>query len=78
MEAGSGASIPVPSKIIEAVRSEVESLLIVGGGIKTPEDAVQAVKAGADIIVTGTLVETSNELKEEMSSLIKSIHLGSI
>ena len=43
-----------------------------------PEEAAQAVKAGADIIVTGTLVETSNELKEEMSSLIKSIHLGSI
>jgi len=52
--------------------------LIVGGGIKSPKDAVRAVKAGADIIVTGTLVETSNELKEEMSSLIKSIHLGSI
>ena len=78
LEAGSGASIPVPPEIIEAVRSEVETFMIVGGGIKSPKDAVRAVKAGADIIVTGTLVETSNELKEEMSSLIKSIHLGSI
>ena len=33
-------------------------------------------EAGADIIVTGTLVETSNKLKEEMSSLIKIIHSG--
>ena len=33
-------------------------------------------KAGADIIVTGTLVETSNKLKEEMSTLIKTIHSG--
>ena len=51
-------------------------LLIVGGGIRSPEDASVAVKAGADIIVTGTLVETSNKLKEEMSQLIEIIHSG--
>ena len=48
----------------------------VGGGIRSPEAASVAVKAGADIIVTGTLVETSNKLKEEMSTLIKTIHSG--
>ena len=31
---------------------------------------------GKNIIVTGTLVETSNKLKEEMSQLIKLIHSG--
>ena len=36
----------------------------------------EAKKAGADIIVTGTLVETSNKLKEEMSQLIEIIHSG--
>jgi len=76
LEAGSGASAPVPAEIIKSVRDEIEVLLIVGGGIRSPEDASVAVKAGADIIVTGTLVETSNKLKEEMSQLIEIIHSG--
>ena len=76
LEAGSGASKPVPSEIVKAVRNEVEALLIVGGGIRTPAAASEAVKAGADIIVTGTLVETSHKLKEEMSTLIKAVHSG--
>jgi len=76
LEAGSGASKPVPSEIVKAVRNEVEALLIVGGGIRTPAAASEAVKAGADIIVTGTLVETSRKLKEEMSTLIKVVHSG--
>jgi len=76
LEAGSGAEVPVPAEIVSSVRNEIDSLLIVGGGIRSPEDALGAVKAGADIIVTGTLVETSNKLKEEMSSLIKIIHSG--
>ena len=76
LEAGSGAEVPVPAEIVSSVRNEIDSLLIVGGGIRSPEDALGAVKAGADIIVTGTLVETSNKLKEDMSSLIKIIHSG--
>ena len=76
LEAGSGAEVPVPAKIVSSVRNEIDSFLIVGGGIRSPEDALGVVKAGADIIVTGTLVETSNKLKEEMSSLIKIIHSG--
>ena len=76
LEAGSGAGDPVPPEIVQSVRDEIEALLIVGGGIRSPKDALAAVKAGADIIVTGTLVETSNKLKEEMSLLIETIHSG--
>jgi len=76
LEAGSGASQPVPSEIIRAVRDEIDVFQIVGGGIRTPEAASEVVKAGADIVVTGTLVETSKKLKEDMSRLIKSIHSG--
>lgn len=76
LEAGSGASQPVPSEIIRAVRDEIDVFQIVGGGIKTPKAALEVVKAGADIVVTGTLVETSEKLKEDMSKLIKSIHSG--
>ena len=56
------------------MKKAIDVTLIVGGGIKTPDAASKAVEAGADIVVTGTLVETSDSLKDEMSKLIKSIH----
>ena len=57
LEAGSGADRPVPPAMIAAVKKAISIPLIVGGGIRTPEAAEAARKAGADIIVTGTLIE---------------------
>ncbi len=57
LEAGSGASQPVPSAMIKTVKKTVELPLIVGGGIRSSEQARAAVAAGADIIVTGNVVE---------------------
>lgn len=57
LEAGSGAPEPVPENIIAGVRAAIDIPLIIGGGIRKPEQARAAVEAGADIIVTGTLVE---------------------
>ena len=74
LEAGSGASESVPGKIISAVKESTDVILIVGGGIKTPESASKVVASGADIVVTGTLVETSTKLVQDMSSLISSIN----
>lgn len=62
LEAGSGAEKPVPTEMVRAVREAVDSLLIVGGGIRSPETAAERVESGADIIVTGTLIE---EVKDE-------------
>ena len=42
--------------------------------IRTPESARKVVAAGADIVVTGTFVETSQSLKEEMTVLTNAIH----
>jgi phosphoglycerol geranylgeranyltransferase len=60
LEAGSGAKKPVPPSIISLIKKNVSLPLIIGGGINAPEAAFDAVKAGADIIVTGTLVEKGN------------------
>lgn len=57
LEAGSGADRPVPPEMIRAVKSAVNIPLIVGGGIRTPEAAAAAREAGADVVVTGTLLE---------------------
>jgi phosphoglycerol geranylgeranyltransferase len=67
LEAGSGADVPVPPDMIAAVKEILSVPLIVGGGIRTPEAAEAARKAGADAIVTGTFVEgccDDSELKD--------------
>ncbi|MBE6528125.1 MAG: geranylgeranylglyceryl/heptaprenylglyceryl phosphate synthase [Thermoplasmata archaeon] len=56
-EAGSGADRPIPPAMIKAIKSAVDLPLIIGGGIRTPEAAEAARLAGADIVVTGTVIE---------------------
>ena len=60
LEAGSGADGKVSEKMITTVRKVYEGTIIVGGGIRSPDDAKVAAKAGADIIVVGTMLEDSN------------------
>ena len=57
LEAGSGAQEPVPVEMIKEVRKNINIPLIVGGGIRKPEQALERVRAGADIINTGTITE---------------------
>ena len=72
LEAGSGAEQPVPPEMIRLVVSSVDIPVIVGGGIKTPEQAATAAKAGASIIVTGTIVEEDRSGKS-VRNIIESI-----
>ncbi len=60
-EAGSGADRPVPPEMIRAIKEAIDIPLIIGGGIRTPEAAAAAREAGADIIVTGTLLEQCSD-----------------
>ncbi len=57
LEAGSGASEPVDLRMVEKVTSSVEVPVIVGGGIRTGEQARRLAEAGTSAIVTGTLLE---------------------
>jgi phosphoglycerol geranylgeranyltransferase len=57
MDAGSGAAIPVPARMISQVRANIKVPLIVGGGIRKSEDAIKIWEAGADIIVVGNATE---------------------
>jgi len=62
LEAGSGAPEAVPPEIIKTVRKEIDIPLIVGGGIRDAEKAAEAAEAGADVVVTGTIVEEAENL----------------
>lgn len=61
LEAGSGAQLSVPEEHIAALRRYVSIPIIVGGGIRTPEEAGRKVMAGASFIVTGNVIEKKRE-----------------
>ena len=60
LEGGSGAKEPVPPEMIRAAKRYVEIPVIVGGGIRTKEQAFAAASAGADVIVTGNVIEDTD------------------
>lgn len=64
LEAGSGASQPVPSTMIRIVKHSVNIPLIVGGGIRNSKQAKTVVAAGADIVVTGNVIEETGTAGE--------------
>lgn len=73
LEAGSGAREPVPVEMVQAVREATGVTLIVGGGIRTPKAAAERVKAGAEIVVTGTLVEEAKDREARIREVVKAI-----
>ncbi len=75
LEAGSGASSNVTPEMVKEVRRVFGGFLIVGGGIKDPKTAKTLVKAGANALVIGTLLEKKGSLKRltEISKAIRSI-----
>ncbi|MGJ5642684.1 geranylgeranylglyceryl/heptaprenylglyceryl phosphate synthase [Formosa sp. S-31] len=66
LEAGSGASQPVPHEIISAVKHELTIPLIVGGGIKNKIQLDDAFRAGANMVVIGTALEENEDFLHEL------------
>jgi len=71
LEAGSGADRPISPQLVNAAKHE-NLTIIVGGGIRTPEQAKTAMEAGADWIVTGTIAEEANN-SEQLQNTLKMI-----
>jgi phosphoglycerol geranylgeranyltransferase len=72
LEGGSGAKAPVPPEMIRVVKHYIDIPLIVGGGIRSREQALAAASAGADIIVTGNVIE-SGDAKGKVSEIVEGI-----
>lgn len=72
LEAGSGAKSNVKPEMVAAVRKVFKGFLIVGGGIKNAQTAAEIVKAGADGIVIGTMLEKGGSLKT-LADIVKTI-----
>ena len=72
LEAGSGASEPVPLTMVRYVKKAVDIPVIVGGGIRDRERASE-IAAVADIIVTGTIAEKNLKKLREIAEAVKGI-----
>ena len=73
LEAGSGAQYSVTPRMVKAVSGYTDVPVIVGGGIHTPEVAKELVQAGAAFIVTGNILENS-ENSHLMEAFAEAIH----
>ena len=69
LEAGSGADKQVTPELIKSARTTDGLTIIVGGGIRTPEQAKLAAESGADWVVTGTLTEDATDLNDLKSKI---------
>ncbi len=72
LEAGSGASTQVNPELIERAKTVDGLTLVIGGGIRTAQQAKLAAQAGADWVVTGTMTEDASDL-EELRSRISAV-----
>lgn len=70
LEAGSGAPEPVPASIVRRVKDEISVPLLVGGGIRSAAASREALEAGADVIVTGTLVEQVGDIQGAIAAIV--------
>ena len=69
MDGGSGAKNPISKEMIKGVRQTVNTPLIIGGGIRNKEQAIDAWNSGADIVVIGDAIENNPELALEICHL---------
>jgi phosphoglycerol geranylgeranyltransferase len=74
LEAGSGAQHSVPVAMVEQVKQNISIPLLVGGGLRNPEQASEIALAGADIVVIGTAFEKNSGLISEMAN---AVHMAS-
>jgi phosphoglycerol geranylgeranyltransferase len=78
LEAGSGADNQVNPELIKSAKTTNGLTMLVGGGIRTPQQAQLAAEAGADWIVTGTLTEDAADLadlRDKISAITKTLAL---
>lgn len=72
LEAGSGALNPVSAAAIKSVKKNLNIPLIVGGGIRSKTDLLEAYKNGADVVVIGTAFEENTNF---LDKIMKNEHI---
>ena len=71
MDAGSGASEPIPARMIKQVKKNIEVPLIIGGGLNSTYKVKNALDAGADIVVIGNGAQKNPGFLTKVSEMIQ-------
>lgn len=72
LEAGSGADRTISPEVIATVRRHYPGILIVGGGVTSPQTASGIAKAGADLVVIGNMLESPG-FEEKLAGIIGAV-----
>ncbi len=73
LEAGSGGKRSVPIEVIRRVRATISIPLIVGGGISNLPTAQRIIRAGADFIVIGSIIEQNPKQAKRIIKGLKGV-----
>jgi phosphoglycerol geranylgeranyltransferase len=76
MDAGSGALYAIPMEMVRAVKQNIKAPLVIGGGIRSPEEAMEIWDAGADIVVVGNAAEIDPDIILKLGEAKKSLNLA--
>ena len=78
LEAGSGAEEHVSPDMVAYCKKATDNMvLVVGGGIRDGEAAYTLSYAGADVIVTGTIVEETDNVEAKIAEIVSGIRKAS-
>lgn len=66
LDAGSGATNAVPSEMIQSISKKIDTVLIVGGGIRTAQQLRSFKESGANVMVIGNKIEEDIEFFLEL------------
>lgn len=66
LDAGSGALEAVPAEMVKKISDKLDTVVIVGGGIRSAEQLEQFKKSGANIMVIGNKIEEDLEFFLEL------------
>ena len=73
-DAGSASQIgPIPVEMVSAVAKMIDVPYLVAGGIKTPKQAAEIIRAGADWVQIGTVAEKSSDPKKAILEFVKAV-----
>ena len=74
LEGGSGVMSHVPVALLSSVRSLYSGTIFVGGGIRTSLQAAALAKAGADVLVIGSLLEQEG-FESTLKQIVRKVQL---
>lgn len=70
MDGGSGADKPVSNTMVKAVAKSIDIPMIIGGGIKSAQAAVEICEAGATVVVVGNATEKDPTILKEIAKAV--------